>query len=76
MKEITKEQSLLKDLVETIQVTGGLTRFSDGLCAPTAALEWTDLGEMVSSAQRQLASSDIEVQLDEEKVAYSSKEIE
>lgn len=44
--------STLRDLVRTIDATGGVVRFNNGLHAPNADLDWIDLGEVYIAACR------------------------
>ena len=63
---------LLIEIVDDIQCTGGLIKFSDGLYAPVVNPAWIDLGETVHKAHMALVDAGIEHDLDIDVVDYSS----
>lgn len=48
--EPTPAERVLIDLVETIEITGGVWRFRDGTVAPKGDDEWIDLGDVYLKA--------------------------
>jgi hypothetical protein len=47
-------RAVLREFVETIDVTGGVLRLPSGLVAPAADEDWIDLGEVYLKACRAL----------------------
>ena len=48
------ESRALRQLVETVNVTGGVIRLPGGYVAPKADVEWIDLGDVYLEACREL----------------------
>jgi len=67
------EQALIS-IIETIQSSGGLLEFSDGLVAPSADPTWTDLGHDILNAHGALKKDGIDIPLSIETVDYCSKD--
>ncbi len=61
-------QSILNELVQEIEATGGLIRYSNGLLAPKADPQWTSLGITIEKAHKALVQEGIEVSLSIEDV--------
>lgn len=66
--------SALKNLIDTIETTGGLVRYSDGIVAPAADESWIDLAEVVLQAKEELDAQGESVKLTITDVDYSSKD--
>ena len=60
---MTKEQAVLKKLLDTIVATGGLIRYPDGSYGCAADEEWLDLADTALLAQEVLQISGIVVEI-------------
>lgn len=70
----TKERDQLLSIIETVQCTGGLVRYSDGHHAPVADKGWTDLGFEVMKAVTLLKTDGVDVDVDIDILDYTTKQ--
>lgn len=73
---MSNANEILLSIIDTVESTGGLIRFSDGLHAPIAGQSWVDLGEAVNQAHLYLASQKIQHRLTIEWVDYASRDVD
>lgn len=69
-------KDVLIELIDNVQATGGLIKFSDGLTAPQADPTWTDLGATILKVADALEKEGVNMRLEIEEVDYSSEEAE
>lgn len=66
---MTNAQRILKDLVNTIEATGGLVN-CNGTHVPNADPEWSDLGDLVMAAHQELIDANLAEKSDLTIVAF------
>ena len=67
---------VLKQLIDNVESTGGLIRFTDGNLSPKADPSWLDLGWTIKAAEETLIAQGEDVTLSIEDVEHSSRDID